>query len=44
MVVVSTPTYCQSRFCGPITDSVSALAQRYGDRMAFVHLEVWKNF
>jgi len=44
MVVVSTPTYCQSRFCGPITDSVSALAKRYGDRMAFVHLEVWKNF
>lgn len=44
MVVVSTPTYCQSRFCGPITDSVSALATRYGDRMAFVHLEVWKNF
>jgi len=44
MVVVSTPTYCQSRFCGPITDSVSALARRYGDRMAFVHLEVWKNF
>ena len=44
MVVVSTPTYCQSRFCGPITDSVAALAKRYGDRMAFVHLEVWKNF
>lgn len=44
MVVVSTPTYCQSRFCGPITDSVSALAKRYGDRMAFVHLEVWRDF
>ena len=44
MVVVSTPTYCTSRFCGPITDSVSGLAKRYGDRAAFVHLEVWKNF
>jgi len=44
MVVVSTPTYCQSRFCGPITDSVSALAKLNGDRMAFVHLEVWKDF
>lgn len=44
MVVVSTPTYCQSRFCGPITDSVSRLAKQHGDRMAFVHLEVWKNF
>ena len=44
MVVVSTPTYCQSRFCGPITDSMSALAKTHGDRMAFVHLEVWKDF
>ncbi len=40
MVVVSTPTYCTSRFCGPITDSVSEPATRYGDRAAFVHLEV----
>lgn len=44
MVVVSTPTYCQSRFCGPITDSVSALAKRHGDVMDFVHLEMWKDF
>lgn len=44
MVVISTPTYCQSRFCGPITDSVSALAKRYGDHMDFVHLEVWRDF
>lgn len=44
MVVVSTPTYCTSRFCGPITDSVAALARRFGDRMAFVHLEVWQDF
>jgi len=44
MVVVSTPTYCQSRFCGPITDSVEALAKQHSTRMAFVHLEVWKDF
>ena len=44
MVVVSTPTYCTSRFCGPITDSVERLAKQYGDRMAFVHLEVWQDF
>lgn len=44
MVVVSTPTYCQSRFCGPITDSVATLARRHGDRIAFVHLEVWADF
>ncbi len=45
MVVISTPTYCQSRFCGPITDSVQALASEYGnDEMAFVHLEIWRDF
>lgn len=44
MVVVSTPVYCQSRFCGPITDSVQRLAERFGARMTFVHLEVWADF
>ncbi len=44
MVVVSTPTYCTSRFCGPITDAVSALARRHQGQMAFVHLEVWRDF
>jgi len=44
VVVVSTPTFCQSRFCGPITDAVSAFAKRYRDRMAFVHLEVWRDY
>ena len=43
-VVVSTPVYCVSRFCGPITDSVEALAEKYGSRMAFVHLEVWRDY
>lgn len=43
-VVVSTPVYCVSRFCGPITDAVGELAKRYGDRMGFVHLEVWRDF
>ena len=44
MVVVSTPVYCVSRFCGPITEAVEALAARFGDRMAFIHLEVWSDF
>ena len=44
MVVVSTPVFCVSRFCGPITDAVQELAQRYGDDVDFVHLEVWQDF
>ncbi|MGH9048231.1 MAG: hypothetical protein ACRDY4_00710, partial [Acidimicrobiia bacterium] len=43
MVVVSTPLFCQSRFCGPITDEVQELAAEYGDRVAFVHLEIWQD-
>lgn len=44
MVVVSTPTYCTSRFCGPITEAVSRLAAKYRNRMDFVHLEIWADF
>ena len=44
IVVVSTPTFCESRFCGPITDSVAELARTMGDKVSFVHLEVWRNF
>jgi hypothetical protein len=44
MVVVSTPVFCVSRFCGPITDTVAGLAAEHGERMAFVHLEVWRDF
>jgi len=44
VVVVSTPVYCVSRFCGPITDTAARLADRFGDKVAFVHLEVWKDF
>ncbi len=44
VVVVATPVYCQSRFCGPITDEVAGLQERYGDRAQFVHLEIWKDF
>jgi hypothetical protein len=43
-VVVSTPVYCVSRFCGPLTDVVSDLATEYEDRADFVHIEVWEDF
>jgi hypothetical protein len=44
VVVVSTPAYCQSKFCGPITDLVDEIAKtRATDNagLAFVHLEVF---
>lgn len=44
VVVISTPVYCISRFCGPVTDMVAELARDYGDRATFVHVEVWRDF
>lgn len=44
VVVVATPVYCASRFCGPLTDVIAELADTYEDRAAFIHLEVWEEF
>jgi hypothetical protein len=44
LLVISTPTYCVSRFCGPITDEVADLAKTYGDRARFIHIEVFKDY
>lgn len=44
VVVFSTPVYCVSQFCGPVTDVVQDLADRYSDRAVFIHVEIWRDF
>ena len=44
VVAIATPVYCQSLVCGPLTEHLVALEARYGDRAAFVHVEVWRDF
>jgi hypothetical protein len=44
LLTISTPTYCVSLFCGPITDMVAELQGQYGDRARFIHIEVWKDY
>lgn len=44
LAVFSTPTFCVSQFCGPITDMVDGLRADYEDRAAFIHVEVWRDF
>jgi len=44
LVVFSTPVYCISRFCGPITDMVDELAKTYANRASFIHVEIWKDY
>lgn len=44
VVVFATPVYCTSQFCGPVTDMVADLAERYAGRADFVHVEIWRDF
>ena len=44
LVVFSTPVFCVSRFCGPVTDLVADLAAKYGDRADFIHIEIYRDF
>jgi hypothetical protein len=42
VIVFATPKYCTSRVCGPVLDVVRTLIAAYGDRVAFVHEEIWQ--
>jgi hypothetical protein len=42
VIVFATPKYCVSRVCGPVVDVVRALIPAYGDRVAFIHQEIWQ--
>lgn len=40
-VMFATPARCQSRYCGPVLDELLEIDQPYGDRIAFVHCEIY---
>jgi hypothetical protein len=40
-LLFSTPQLCQSRVCGPVTDVALQLQAKYGDRIDFIHQEVY---
>jgi hypothetical protein len=40
-LLFATPALCQSRVCGPVTDIAAQLHAAYGDRVAFIHNEVY---
>ena len=40
-LLFATPQLCQSRVCGPVVDVALQLRARYGDRMDFIHQEVY---
>jgi hypothetical protein len=43
VLLFSTPALCQSRVCGPVTDAAEQVKQQYGDRVAFIHQEVYED-
>ncbi len=44
VVLFSTPDFCESRMCLPNTEIVYSLYPKYGDRVAFIHVEIYKDF
>ena len=43
VLLFATPQFCQSRVCGPVVDEAEQLKQRFGDRVAFIHMEIYND-
>jgi hypothetical protein len=41
-LLFATPQFCQSRVCGPVVDVAEQVKHAYGDRAAFIHMEIYK--
>ena len=44
VILFATPRFCTSRTCGPSHQVILSLARNYGDRVNFIHVEVYKEF
>jgi hypothetical protein len=42
-LLFATPQLCQSRVCGPVVDIALQMKQEFGDRMTFIHQEVYRD-
>lgn len=43
VLVFATPALCQSRVCGPVVDIAEQVKAKFGDRVAFIHMEIFKD-
>ena len=43
MLLFATPQFCQSRVCGPVVDVAEQAKEEYGDKAAFIHMEIYKD-
>jgi len=43
VLLFATPQFCQSRVCGPVVDVAEQVKQIYGDKAAFIHMEIYND-
>ena len=43
VLVFATPALCKSRVCGPVVDEAEQLKSQYGDKAAFIHMEIYND-
>ncbi|MGH2982730.1 MAG: hypothetical protein ACRDK5_00505 [Solirubrobacterales bacterium] len=43
VLLFATPQLCQSRVCGPVVDVAEQVKREFGDRVAFIHQEVYND-
>ena len=43
VLLFATPQFCQSRVCGPVVDVAEQLKQLYGNKAAFIHMEIYND-
>jgi hypothetical protein len=43
VLLFATPQFCQSRVCGPVVDVAEQAKHVYGDKAAFIHMEIYND-
>jgi hypothetical protein len=43
VLLFATPKFCQSRVCGSVVDVAEQAKHEYGDKAAFIHMEIYKD-
>lgn len=43
VLVFATPALCQSRVCGPVVDVADQVRSEFGDKVAFIHQEIYND-
>ncbi len=43
VLLFATPALCESRVCGPVVDAAAQVKRDFGDRVAFIHQEIYND-